>query len=372
MKKNQHKLETVLAKALQEEKLSQKDIVFLMSLNKAGQINKLFATAKSLRRRHFDNKIFLYGFIYTSTYCRNDCTFCFFRRSNSESQRYRKAKPEIVLAARKLSDSGVHLIDLTMGEDPSLFNSSGAGFDRLVDLVASVRQETGLPIMISPGVIPQKILTRLAAAGACWYACYQETHNRTLFNRLRPEQNYDARLEIKRKAHNMGLLIEEGLLCGVGETPEDIAQSIAGMQEMNADQVRVMNFVPQPGTPMEKRLPPDPQKEATIIAVMRLALPDRLIPASLDVDGLAGLKRRLDAGANVVTSIVPPGQGLAGVAQHSLDIEEGRRTIASVLKVLETAGLRSAGIKDYLTWTTGRQGPIPASNPGGKMACGSV
>lgn len=372
MKTNQHKLETILSRALQEEKLSPEDMVFLLSLNNTDQINKLFATAKSLRQHHFGNKIFIYGFIYTSTYCRNDCNFCFFRRSNSESQRYRKAKPEIVSAARHLADSGVHLIDLTMGEDPTLFNGSGAGFDRLIDLVESVKQATGLPIMVSPGVIPASVLSRLVKAGAYWYACYQETHNRSLFHQLRPGQNYELRLETKRNAHNSGLLIEEGLLCGVGETPADIAQSIAGMQEMSADQVRVMNFVPQPGTPMEKRLPPDPQQEATIIAVMRLALPDRLIPASLDVEGLIGLERRLDAGANVVTSIVPPGQGLAGVAQHSLDIEEGRRTIASVLKVLETAGLQSAGIEDYLTWVTGRQGPIQANNPKGQVACESV
>jgi methylornithine synthase len=98
-----------------------------------------------------------------------------------------------------------------------------------------------------------------------------------------------------------------------------------------------------------------------ISAVMRLLLPDRLIPASLDVDGLAGLKKRLDAGANVVTSIVPPGEGLAGVAQHTLDIEEGRRTIASVLQVLETCGLQSASQEKYLAWIRSRQEALPCT-----------
>jgi methylornithine synthase len=127
------------------------------------------------------------------------------------------------------------------------------------------------------------------------------------------------------------------------------------MRRLDADQIRVMNFVPQPGTPMEKRAPADPQKEMLISAVMRLLFPNRLIPASLDVDGLAGLKQRLNAGANVVTSIVPPGEGLAGVAQHNLDIEEGRRTIVSVMKVLEACELRSARIEEYLAWIRSRQ-----------------
>ncbi|MGD2270569.1 MAG: methylornithine synthase PylB [Desulfobacterales bacterium] len=369
MKEKRQKFEDILSRALRKEQLSADDIVILLSLNNPDQINKLFATAKSLRQHHFGDKIFIYGFIYTSTYCRNDCNFCFFRRSNPESRRYRKAKPEIVSAARHLADSGVHLIDLTMGEDPALFNGSGAGFDRLIDLADSVRQATGLPIMVSPGVISPSVLSRLVKSGACWYACYQETHNRSLFRQLRPGQSYAQRLEAKRHAHNSGLLIEEGLLCGVGETARDIARSIAVMQALNADQVRVMNFVPQPGTPMAERTPPDPRMEALVIAVMRLAFPDRLIPASLDVDGLAGLKKRLDAGANVVTSVIPKSQGFAGVAQHSLDIESGRRTKTAVLKVLDTAGLKPATSRAYFSWVAERQKKVAASNSRGKIAC---
>jgi len=368
MKTTRRKLENILSKALQEDHLSTEDIVFLLGLNNAEQINKLFAAAKSLRRKYFGNKIFTYGFIYASTYCRNDCSFCFFRRSNSDSQRYRKAKPEIVASARRLADSGVHLIDLTMGEDPALFNGAGAGFDRLVDLAESVSEATGLPIMVSPGVIPEDLLHRLSESGVTWYACYQETHNRKLFHRLRPGQDYDNRLEAKSKAHHLGLLIEEGLLCGVGETSSDIAQSIEAMQALDADQIRVMNFVPQPGTPMARKIPAEPQREMLISAVMRLVFPDRLIPASLDVDGIDGLKQRLEAGANVVTSIVPPGEGLAGVAQHSLDIEEGKRNHASVLKVLEASGLRTATNDEYLGWIKSRRQAIGRHDSRRKIA----
>ena len=358
MGKDQNKLDATLAKAKEGGVLSERDIRFLLKLEDDEQIDRLFQTACHLRHKHFGNEIFLYGFIYASTYCRNDCRFCFFRRSNPESRRYRKATPEIVAAARRLADSGVHLIDLTMGEDPALFNHSGDGFDRLIDLVDSIRKATGLPIMVSPGVIPENLLGRLAEAGASWYACYQETHQRRLFNQLRPGQDYDLRLEVKRKAHNRGLLIEEGLLCGVGETAKDIAESMAVMHNLDADQVRVMNFVPQTGTPMANRTPADPKKELLISAVMRLVFPERLIPASLDVDGLAGLKQRLETGANVVTSIVPPGRGLAGVARHSLDIEEGKRTISSVREVLQGCGLIPAATEEYLAWINHRQKAI--------------
>jgi methylornithine synthase len=362
-------LKHILSKSENEESLSRDEIIYLLQLETGEQVSRLFRTARRLRDRYFGDRIFLYGFIYTSTYCRNNCSFCFFRRSNTESNRYRKARPEILLAAKKLAESGVHLIDLTMGEDPALFNGRGAGFTRLTDLTASVCQATDLPVMVSPGVIPQDFLARLKKAGATWYACYQETHNRGLFKKLRPGQDFDLRLDAKIQAHHQGLLTEEGLLCGVGETWPDIADSIEVMKGLNTDQNRVMNFVPQQGTPMENRHPSSSRTEAKIIAVMRLVLPDRLIPASLDVDGIGGLQQRLQAGANVVTSIVPPDEGLVGVAQHSLDIEDGNRTSNAVTAVLETCGLKPATNPEYLTWIDSRHERLTLTDSGRRMAC---
>jgi methylornithine synthase len=166
------------------------------------------------------------------------------------------------------------------------------------------------------------------------------------------------------------MLIEEGLLTGVGESLDDLADSILWMKDFAVDQARVMTFVPQADTPMAKAIPQDNLLELIIIAVMRLVLPDRLIPASLDVGGLSGLKARLDAGANVITSIVPPQKGLAGVANHSLDIEESRRTLDHILPIVKTCGLEPALPEDYLAWTTARQNSLIHSfAKKEKMAC---
>ncbi len=133
------------------------------------------------------------------------------------------------------------------------------------------------------------------------------------------------------------------------------------MRDLGADQIRVMNFVPQCGTPMEEQKPPDTIQELLTTAVLRLSFPDRLIPASLDVNGLDGLKQRLSAGANVVTSLVPPGQELAGVAQNALDIEDGRRTVARVTAVLETCGLQAASKNEYVRWIAERKKALSAT-----------
>ena len=349
--------------------LSKKDILFLLALTDKCQLESVFQAAREVRSKYFGNRIFLYGFVYISTFCRNDCKFCFFRRSNTISQRYRKTTNEIIEASLRLAESGVNLIDLTMGEDPEIFVHGRNGFDDLASLVDAVISATGLPVMISPGAIPEYALENFMGAGTTWYACYQETHNPQLFSELRINQNYQARLEKKYFAHTLGMLIEEGLLCGIGESDNDIAESIEIMRSLDADQIRVMNFVPQRGTPMEAIIPSDPFRELLITAIMRLAFPDRLIPASLDVGGLASLRPWLDAGANVVTSLLPPGQGLAGVAQNTLDIEDARRTAESVYPVLQERGLQAASRDDYLTWIVNRRETVKQKYGKEVIAC---
>lgn len=349
------RLEKILDRSLQGRKPSAGEVLLLLRRTDPPRLNALFETARAVRRRHFGDSVFLYGFLNISTFCRNDCRFCYYRRSNAQSRRYRKAPSEIVAAAHRLSDAGVHLIDLTMGEDPAFYGDNERNWESLAGLVGTVRRTTNLPVMVSPGVVSGNVMERLAAAGADWYACYQETHSRRLFARLRPDQDFDRRLSAKSEARGCGLLIEEGILCGVGETPEDVAGSMSAMDRLDADQVRVMTLVPQPGTPFSGMRPTDADAEMRITAVMRLAFPDRLIPASLDVEGLAGLKRRLDAGANVVTSMVPPDSGLAGVARHALDIDAGRRTPAAVHRVLDDLELRPADAAAYQAWVRQRR-----------------
>ncbi len=346
------KLESILHKAASGASLLNHEINEILEIRENKEIETLFATARKIREKHFGNKIFLYGFLYISTFCRNNCSFCSFRRTNKNIARYRKHPDAVVEAAHRLSASGVQLIDLTMGEDFYYLHGPGSAF--FFDTISRVRKETGLPVMVSPGVAPENFLRKCADAGADWYACYQETYNKRLFTRLRAEQDYETRLKTKVFARNLGMLIEEGILSGVGESVENIAESMKSMRSLDPDQVRVMRFVPGCGIPLQASSE-SALIEPTIIAVLRLLFPDRLIPASLDVEGIAGLKKRLMAGANVVTSIVPAGLGLSGVAQSSMDIETGKRSVKKVLEIAASIGLECGTQEDYLVWINNRK-----------------
>ena len=356
-------LHRIIDRLQKDYPVDKNEIKYLLGLYDPDEIGLLFQAAQTVREKYFGNKIFFYGFLYFSTHCRNDCNFCQYRCSNKMLPRYRKTETQILSAAREMADTGVHLIDLTMGEDPAFYCADKSGFKELIRMIKIVQEETRLPVMISPGTLPDRIFKDLADIGVTWYACYQETHNKMLYNALRKGQSFDRRIAKKHLAKDFGMLIEEGILTGVGESLDDLADSIIWMKKFSVDQARVMTFVPQEGTPMASVKPQGNLKELIIIAVMRLVLGNVLIPASLDVDGLDGLKKRLTAGANVVTSIVPPDKGLAGVANNCLDIENSRRTLDHILPVLKTCSLTKAGLEDYFAWTDSRQATVNNISP---------
>lgn len=337
----------IIKKALAEESLTREEIVTLLSVTDPKVKEALFEAAREARAKYFGNSVFLYGFVYFSTFCRNNCNFCFFRSGNKDTIRYRKEPDEVRQIAKDLADSGVLLLDLTMGEDPQYHKED---FATVLDLVETIKEDTGLPVMISPGVVKDEIIREFARKGVDFYALYQETYNRELFKNLRISQDFDERLHAKKYARSLGMHIEEGLMTGLGETIEDTADALLAMGELGASQIRVMTFVPQQGTPMADMVCHNHDMELKIIALMRLLNPRVLIPASLDVEGLEGLESRMLAGCNVVTSIIPPSTGLAGVAQSTMDVDEGKRTVAGVLPRLEKLGMRSATVAEYQKW----------------------
>lgn len=346
---SKYSLSDILRKAENEEQLRFSDILFLLSLDDEYMLQDLYQVANSLRKRYFGNDIYLYGFLYLSTYCRNNCSFCYFRRENTLCQRYRKTNEETIHAAQALMSSGVHLLDLTMGEDPHYHNFDH-GFATIIELLHALNSETSLPLMLSPGVLSYDVLKEIQAAGVSWYACYQETYNTELFALLRCDQSFDARLKAKKDAKRLGLLTEEGILCGAGESRVDLASSLVKMSSSGFDQIRAMTFIPQTGTPMQDHSSEAMEKELKLIAILRLLNPSKCIPASLDVEGLKGLSPRLQAGANVITSIVPPGCGLAGVANHALDIDNFNRTVDRIRGNVESLGLNIGSLDGYRAW----------------------
>jgi methylornithine synthase len=309
----------------------------LLSLENEEELEALYHAARKVRDHHFGNRVFLNCFIYFSTHCKNQCSFCYYNCGN-EIKRYRLTKEEIKETCKSLKGAGFHMIDLTMGEDPYFYEDP----DRFVELVQIVKEELEIPIMISPGVLDNLTLLKAREKGANFFALYQETYDTELYGKLRIGQPFDGRVNARSFAKEQGYCIEDGILTGIGNDIESTILSLKGMKANNPDMVRVMTFLPQEGTPLSDFEDKSSLSELKIISVLRLMFPECLIPASLDLEGIDGMVPRLNAGANIVTSILPPDSQLEGVANYDRGFEERDRDIKSVIKRLESMGMTPA------------------------------
>ncbi len=329
-------------------RLTDEDIRNILLCEDEKGILNIFSIAREVRSHFFSNNVYLYSFVYFSTYCRNECAFCYYNRSN-EINRYRISKDELKEMVKQISKEGVHMIDLTMGEDPYFIETP----ENLMEFIKIEKKYSGPPVMVSPGVVPTDLLDEMKENGADFLALYQETHDRDLFEKLRCGQSFDERKNVRKAAKEAGICIEDGILAGIGGNTEEeirsITESIEGMREQNPDQVRVMTFEPQPGTPLENVSQKTDLIELKTIAVLRLAFPDKLIPASLDVAGIKGMVDRLNAGANVVTSIISKDSKLEGVVNFDKDLElsERNRDVKSVSIQLEKMGLKKGDSDEF-------------------------
>lgn len=329
-------------KIIEGFELSDDDLRALLSLESKEELEKLYYVAQKVRNHYFGNRVFLNCFIYFSTYCKNQCAFCYYNCKN-EINRYRLTGEEIKDMCKALKGAGFHMIDLTMGEDPYYYDDP----DRFVDLVRIVKEELGLPMMISPGVMDRDTLLKAREKGANFLALYQETYDRKLYEKLRVGQSFERRLNTRRFAKQHGYCVEDGILTGIGNNIESTVISIRGMKANNPNMVRVMTFLPQEGTPLEDFRDSSTLSELKIIAVLRLMFPKCLIPASLDLEGIDGMVHRLNAGANIVTSILPPDPRLEGVANYDRGMEERDRDITSVVKRLKIMGMEPASQAEF-------------------------
>ena len=119
------------------------DQVEMLMSAEGKDIDLLFEHAREAREKEFGNRVYTYGFVYFSTYCRNNCTFCYYRKSNGEIPRYRKTKEEIVLAL-------LHREYLVWAADlDSLAATASGGAAALADGLADTldRRETMLRLM---------------------------------------------------------------------------------------------------------------------------------------------------------------------------------------------------------------------------------
>lgn len=313
------------------------------------------AEADRVMRQEVGDTVRPRGLVEFSNYCRLDCYYCGIRRSNTDLERYRLSREEVVDAARSCAEAGFGSLTLQSGE------RCDEEFIRFVcDLVREVKEATrgpdlpnGLGITLSVGEQSLRTYERFRAEGAHRYLLRIESSSPALFAQIHPAaQRFDERVAALRRVRSAGFQVGTGVMIGLpGQTAADLAEDIRFFAAEDIDMIGMGPYLPEPSTPMGRGRVVDAEERERLlhlslrmIALTRIALRDVNIAATTALQTLHpdGRARALAGGANVVMPILTPPAVRARYALY-----DGKAGVDSVDTAEITASGRPVGFDSW-------------------------
>ncbi|GAC1395303.1 MAG: biotin synthase BioB [Vulcanimicrobiaceae bacterium] len=206
--------------------------------------------------------------------CSEDCHFC------SQSARFAsdvdpeplKTVDDFIVAAGEALARGAGEFCIVV----AVRGPSNALLARVAEAVRAIKATMPLEIAVSLGILTDRHLEILAAAGVD-----KVNHNLESSERFFPSvcttHTYAERYDTCRRVRAAGLELCCGGIIGMGETMADRVDFLCALQELGPTEVPINFLDPRPGTPFADRSVMEPMEALRYVAMARLALPSALI-----------------------------------------------------------------------------------------------
>ncbi|MDP4153691.1 MAG: [FeFe] hydrogenase H-cluster radical SAM maturase HydE [Bacillota bacterium] len=264
----------------------------------------LFGQAMQARRRHYGNAVYLRGLIEFTNMCKRNCRYCGIRAANKNADRYRLSNDEILSCCENGYRLGFRTFVLQGGEDDYFTD------DRLCGLVSEIKARyPDAAVTLSVGERPKNSYQRLFDAGADRYLLRHETASGRLYNQLHEEMSLSNRKQCLYDLKEIGYQVGAGFMVGLpGQTDEDLVEDLVFLKELSPHMVGIGPFIPQKDTPLANEKSGTAEKTVLLLAVIRLLLPNVLLPATTALGTITpkGREMGLMAGANVLMPNLSP------------------------------------------------------------------
>lgn len=256
----------------------------------------LFSLADKTREEYVGDEVHLRGLIEFSNICKRQCKYCGLRCEDKYIDRYRISKEDIISYAEHAVNMGYKTIVLQSGED-EYYNT-----DLMCEIIAEIKK-LGVALTLSIGEKTYEEYKAFKEAGADRYLIRIETTDKTLYNQMHPNMDFDNRVRCLENLGRLGYEVGTGCLVGLpNQTIESLADDILFFKEINADMVGIGPFIPHPHTPLKDSATGSFTLALKVMALTRILLKDINIPATTAMETLNPNGRiiALQSGANVV------------------------------------------------------------------------
>lgn len=256
----------------------------------------LFSLADKTREEYVGDEVHLRGLIEFSNICKRQCKYCGLRCEDKFIDRYRISKENIISYAEHAVNMGYRTIVLQSGED-EYYNT-----DLMCEIIEGIKK-LGVALTLSIGEKTYEEYKAFKEAGADRYLIRIETTDKTLYNQMHPNMDFDNRVRCLEDLGRLGYEVGTGCLVGLpNQTIESLADDILFFKEINADMVGIGPFIPHPHTPLKDSATGSFTLALKVMALTRILLKDINIPATTAMETLNPNGRiiALQSGANVV------------------------------------------------------------------------
>jgi biotin synthase len=206
--------------------------------------------------------------------CPEDCHFC---SQSSTFETQVMATPfldtdDVLKAARETAELGASefcIVLAVRGPDERTMN-------RLLELVPMVRDQVGINVAVSAGILTDDQARRLAEGGVHRYNHNLETAQ-SFFPQIVTTHSWEERFETCERVNEHGMELCCGVLLGMGESDEQRIELIGQLRDVGPAEVPVNFLNPRPGTPLQIRKLVEPLEALRWIALFRLGLPSVIL-----------------------------------------------------------------------------------------------
>lgn len=285
--------------------LNEEDFFYILEHRDSNLEKEMSQLSRQVREEHFGKEVYIRGLIEFTNFCKNDCYYCGIRCKNGNASRYRLSKEEIMSCCENGYELGFRTFVLQGGEDPYFTD------EIMTDIISTIRQNyPDCAITLSMGERTKEQYQRYYDAGANRYLLRHETANAEHYGKLHPaELSLENRKQCLFDLKEIGFQVGTGFMVGSPyQTNQTIAQDLAFIQQLRPQMVGIGPFIPHKDTKFAKF--PAGTKEDTLffISIIRLMLPNALIPATTALGTIEaqGREEGLLAGANVLMPNLSP------------------------------------------------------------------
>lgn len=294
----------IIDKLFKEHDATDAELLYILDNITKEEQEYLVEKADVRRKENYDNKVYVRGLIEVSNYCKKDCAYCGIRKSNKNADRYRLTKEEILECVDKGDEIGYKTFVLQGGED-SYFTD-----ERLVDILKEIkRRYPKNAITLSLGERSYESYKKLFEAGADRYLLRHETATKELYEALHPGASFEERQECLKNLREIGYQAGAGFMVGLpNQTNKDLVRDLRFVKEFKPHMCGIGPFIPQKDTPLGKEKGGTVEKTVIMLALVRLLLPDILLPATTALGTIdpIGREKGVKAGGNVIMPNLSP------------------------------------------------------------------